>query len=129
MDGKEIKDALNQYLVACRKNGEDSGQVLKCLVLPNLKGLIDLEIRRKKLITTYNIVKVRPPNFLKYSRVFCCDFFYPKYLREESEYERELRKIDYKIDDTLLTNTSGSSTAFLSLDSFTTVHTLMKYYK
>ena len=95
--------------------------MLKCLVIPDLTGIIEFEIERKKMQITYDIVKVRPPRLFKFKKwLTCCCF--PNYLASENEYEKAMRKIDYEIDLQLQKNMVGSNTAFLSLDSFSTCH-------
>ena len=122
---------MNLYLKSLQSKGKKGGQVLKCLVLPNLYQVIQHEIQRKKMTITYNIVKVREPLLFKLKKLFLLllPVAYPRYLRSDAEHEKEIRKIDYKIDKSLSSTIEGTTTAFVTLNSFHTVYTLMNYYK
>lgn len=89
--------------------------------MPDYSQLLAKEIKRAELIVGHKIMRgvtSKPLTWLV-----------PNAFINEREYNRRLRKLEFRIDNELAKECGGSQTAFLALDSLSSVLKLSKILK
>ena len=102
-------------------DGIGKKSVLTCVVMPDYSHLLANEIKRAELISGYSIMKgvsSRPLAWLV-----------PKSFITDSEYNKNMRKLEFNIDNVLMREVVGSQTAFMALDSLSSVLKLSKIFR
>lgn len=118
LDPKVLIDFFN-----CQLNEGLSGKrkVLACVIMPDYSELLKYEIMRAELITGFKITKNQQGRFLS------C--ILPKAFKNDREYQKKMKNIEFLVDKELTKLQIGSQSAFLVLDSLSSVLKLSSQFR
>lgn len=108
---------LNGYIKRKLLDAKENTRIYSSVVIPDYSKLVLLEIERQNIVKTHSVVSENVP-LLK------C--LVPKYILHKMYQNNKLNKLDFQIDCELATNIKGTRTAFVVLDSMSSITRLKK---
>lgn len=113
MNYRKLNGFLKQKLI----DGKVNSKILSCVILPDYSTIAKLEIEKKNLEDNYRIISDCKP---------WSTFFIPKYYLHMMYLKKKLREVDYEIDKEITKQLKGSKTAFVCIESLTSISYLKK---
>lgn len=96
-------------------------KVLACVVIPDYSKLLTYEIQRAELISGFKIMRNNQRRFM--------NCIVPKAFLNEKDYQIKMRNVEFQVDKQITRNQVSSQTAFLALDSLSSVLKLKAKFK
>ncbi len=103
---------LNGYIKRRMLDAKETCKIYSSVVIPDYSKLVLLEIERDSMVSSHRIVNEDVP-LLK------C--LVPKHIMHKMYQNNKLKQLDYQIDLELTSNIKGTRTAFMVLDSLSSI--------